>query len=47
MPLGQVAVADDLLADRLVSEVGTGLQASGDLGLNGLGEQDAGPLVAG
>src|SRR5262249_27442794 len=42
-PLGQVAVADDLLAARPVLEVGPLVEVGGDLGLDGLGEQGAGP----
>ena len=36
-PLGQVAVADDLLPPGLVFEVGVGVDPGGDLGLDGLG----------
>ena len=44
-PLGQVAVADDLLASGLVPQVGVVVDPVGDLGLDGLGQEAAGPLA--
>jgi len=38
-PLGQVAVADDLVAACLVPQIGAGFEVGGDLGLDGLGEE--------
>ena len=46
-PLGQVAVADHLLAPGLVLEVGVVVDPGGDLGLDGLGEHPAGPRPGG
>jgi site-specific DNA recombinase len=43
-PLGEVAVADDLLATGVVLEVGTCVDVGGDLGLDGLGQHPSGPI---
>ena len=43
-PLGEMAVADHLLAPGLVLEVGVVVDPGGDLGLDGLGEHPAGPV---
>ena len=43
-PLGEVAVADDLAASRVVLEVGVVVDPGGDLGLDGLGEHLTGPV---
>ena len=43
-PLGEMAVADHLLAPGLVLEVGVVVDPGGDLGLDGLGEHPPGPV---
>jgi hypothetical protein len=43
-PLGEVAVADDLLPPGLVLEVGMGVDPGGDLGLDGLGQEATCPV---